>query len=99
MYMIDIDNTIAQQPYDGLQVEHLVKNETMEILSISLAKDAIFPSHTSPKDAHLVVLEGSIEFHIENQSVTLLPQQHFGFSKEVEHWLRALADTKFLIIR
>ena len=99
MYMIDIDNTIAQQPYDGLQVEHLVKNETMEILSISLAKDAIFPSHTSPKDAHLVVLEGSIEFHIENQSVTLLPQQHFGFSKEVEHWVRALADTKFLIIR
>ncbi len=99
MYMIDIDNTIAQQPYDGLQVEQLVKNETMEILSISLAKDAIFPSHTSPKDAHLVVLEGSIEFHIENQIVNLGSQQHFSFSKKVEHWVRALTNAKFLIIR
>ncbi|NDV45291.1 cupin domain-containing protein [Flagellimonas sediminis] len=99
MYKIDIDNTIAQQPFDGLQIEKLAKTESMEILSISLAKDAIFPKHTSPKDAHLVVLEGSIDFHIENQSVTLLPQQHFGFSKEVEHWVRALSDAKFLIIR
>lgn len=97
--MIDIDNTIAQQPFNGLQIEKLVKNESMEILSISLAGDAIFPKHTSPKDAHLVVLEGCIDFHIENQIVNLKAQQHFSFSKEVEHWVRALSDAKFLIIR
>ena len=97
--MIDIDNTIAQQPFNGLQIEKLVKNESMEILSISLARDAIFPKHTSPKDAHLVVLEGCIDFHIENQIVNLKAQQHFSFSKEVEHWVRALSDAKFLIIR
>lgn len=99
MYMIDIDNTIAQQPFDGLQVEQLVKNPALEILSISLAKNAVFPNHTSPKDAHLIVLEGSINFHIENQIVNLTAQQHFGFSKEVEHWVTAKEDTKFLIIR
>lgn len=99
MYMIDIDNTIAQQPFDGLKVEQLVKTNALEILSISLAKNAVFPKHTSPKDAHLIVLEGSIDFNIKNQSVTLLPQQHFAFSKEVEHWVKALADAKFLIIR
>ncbi len=99
MYMIDIDNTIEQQPFDGLQVEQLVKNDTLEILSISLAKNSIFPKHTSPKDAHLIVLEGSIDFYIENQSVNLRAQQHFSFSKEVEHWVSAKKDAKFLIIR
>lgn len=99
MYKIDIDNTIAQQPFDGLQIEKLVKNTSLEILSISLAKNAIFPKHTSPKDAHLIVLEGSIDFYIENQYVTLTAQQHFGFSKEVEHWVRAKKNAKFLIIR
>ena len=82
MYMIDIDNTITQQPFDGLQIEQLVKNPSLEILSISLAKNAVFPNHTSPKDAHLITA-----------------QQHFGFSKEVEHWVTAKEDTKFLIIR
>ncbi|GLU45210.1 hypothetical protein Musp01_28340 [Muricauda sp. NBRC 101325] len=74
MYMIDIDNTIAQQPFNGLQIEQLVKNTSLEILSISLAKNAIFPKHTSPKDAHLIVLEGSIDFYIENQSINLMAQ-------------------------
>ena len=99
MYMIDIDNTIAQQPFDDLQIEQLVKNPSLEILSISLAKNAVFPKHSSPKDVHLIVLEGSINFYIENQTINLTAQQHFGFSKEVEHWVRAKEDAKFLIIR
>ncbi|SFB98017.1 hypothetical protein SAMN04487891_104168 [Flagellimonas taeanensis] len=99
MYAIAIDNTIAQQPFDGLQIEHLVKTPSLEILSISLARDTVFPKHISPKDVHLVVLEGSIDFYIENQIVTLTVQQHFGFSKGVEHWVKANTDAKFLIIR
>ncbi|MEY8780420.1 cupin domain-containing protein [Allomuricauda sp. XS_ASV26] len=97
--MIDIDNTIAQQPFNDLQIEQLVKNNTLEILSISLAKNAMFPKHVSPKDAHLIVLEGNINFHIQNQTVNLKEQQHFSFSKEVEHWVLAKEDAKFLIIR
>ncbi|MBR9853731.1 MAG: hypothetical protein GYB37_04025 [Algicola sp.] len=97
--MIDIDNTIAQQPFDDLQIEQLVKNTSLEILSISLAKNAVFPKHTSPKDAHLIMLEGDISFHIQNQTVNLTAQQHFSFSKEAEHWLVANEDAKFLIIR
>ncbi len=99
MYMIAIDNTIAQQTFKELQIQQLVKTPTLEILSISLAEKSIFPKHISPKDAHLIVLEGSIDFHIENQIIKLTAQQHFGFSKEVEHWVSAIEDTKFLIIR
>lgn len=99
MYKIDIDNSIAQQPFHDLQVAQVVKTPSMEILSISLARDAVFPKHISPKDAHLIVLEGSINFYIENQIINLTTQQHFSFSKEVEHWVEALDDSKFLIIR
>jgi len=99
MYEIDIDNTIAQQPFAGLKIEQLVKNAHMEILSVSLAKGAVFPRHSSPRDVHLVVLEGEIDFFIKNQIVNLGTQQHFSFSKETDHWVQALENSKFLIIR
>lgn len=97
--MIGIDNTIAHQSFDDLQVEQLVNNPSMEILSVSLAKGALFPKHSSPKDVHLFVLEGSIDFFIENQMINLTTQQHFSFSKNVEHWVIANEDAKFLIVR
>tara|TARA_R110002020_G_scaffold135568_2_gene302751 strand:- start:7166 stop:7465 length:300 start_codon:yes stop_codon:yes gene_type:complete len=99
MYVIDIDNTIAEQPFEDLKVAQLAKTPSLEILSISLAKNAVFPKHSSPKDVHLVVLEGSMYFHIENQIITLTAKQHLRFSKETEHWVMATEDTKFLIIR
>src|SRR5690606_2106925 len=99
MYEIDIDNTIAQQPFAGLMVEQLVRNPQMEILSVSLSQGAVVPRHSSPRNVHLVVLEGEIDFFIKNQVVTLGVQQHFSFSKETDHWVRARENSKFLIIR
>lgn len=97
--MYQVKNTIASQPYDMLQVQKLVKSDGFEILSISLEKDAIFPEHTSPTDAQLVVLEGNIVFHINGESYQLKAQQHFSFPKETKHWVKANEDSKFLIIR
>lgn len=99
MYEIDIDNTMVQQAFDRLQIETLVNTPAMEILRVSLAGGAIFPPHGAPRDLHLVVLEGEIEFHIRNQTIQLTAQQHFSFSKEVEHWVQAVKNAKFLIIR
>lgn len=86
-------------PYDKLKVEKFVKNDTLEILSISLEKNAIFPEHTSPTDAQLVVMEGDIIFHINGETYHLISQQHFGFPKEVSHWVEANENSKFIIIR
>ncbi|MDB4293275.1 cupin domain-containing protein [Maribacter sp.] len=97
--MYTINNTIASQPYSKLQVQKLAKNERLEILSISLEKDAIFPEHTSPTEAQLVVLEGAIDFHINGENFALKRQQHFSFPKEVKHWVKAIENSKFLIIR
>lgn len=97
--MYAINNTIVSQSFDKLQVQKLSKNDAIEILSISLEKEAIFPEHTSPTDAQLIVLEGDIFFHIKGETFHLKKQQHFSFAKEEKHWVKANENSKFLIIR
>ncbi|MDC6390443.1 cupin domain-containing protein [Maribacter sp. PR1] len=97
--MYEIGNQISGQKYDKLQVEIVVETGKFDILSISLEKDAVFPNHSSPKDAQLIVLEGTILFHIDGESYTLSKYQHFSFPKQTEHWVVAKENSKFLIIR
>ncbi|MGB5701058.1 cupin domain-containing protein [Muriicola sp.] len=97
--MYTISDEIKTQQFQNLQVKKLVQKPSLEILSIALEKDALFPEHTSPRDAELVVLEGAIEFHINGTIYALKTQQHFNFPKETAHWVVAREDSKFLIIR
>lgn len=90
---------IKNLPYDKLQITKLAKNEAFEVLAIGLEKDAIFPEHTSPTDALLVVLEGAIDFHINGERIQLSKNEAYSFSKETPHWVRACENTKFLIVR
>ena len=97
--MYTINNAITLQPFDKLQVHKLVKTDALEILSISLEKNEVFPEHTSPTDAQLIVLEGEIVFHINGEPFHLSKHQHFNFPKENKHWVQAIENSKFLIIR
>ncbi|WP_273565535.1 cupin domain-containing protein [Maribacter halichondriae] len=97
--MYKISNIINSQSFDKLKVEKLVKTDVFEILSISLEKESIFPEHTSPTDAQLIVLEGEIDFHIDGKTFRLNEHQHFNFPKEMVHWVEAKENSKFLIVR
>jgi|TARA_R110000868_G_scaffold164560_3_gene397282 quercetin dioxygenase-like cupin family protein len=97
--MYTTSNAIKNQPFDKLQVLKIAKTDNLEVLSISLEKEAIFPEHTSPTDAVLVVLEGTIIFHINENSYKLTKEEHFTFPKKVAHWVIAEENSKFLIIR
>jgi quercetin dioxygenase-like cupin family protein len=97
--MYEIDDHINSQEYDQLQIHKLKKTDTVEVLSISLEKNAVFPKHSSPTDAQLIVLHGDIVFHINGETYNLTEHQHFSFPKEVEHWVKANANSKFLIVR
>ena len=97
--MYQIDNSIGEQGFSKLQIKKIVASEAFDILSICLEKDAIFPDHTSPTNAHLIVLEGEIVFHINDTSYQLKKQQHFNFPKDTIHWVKATTNSKFLIIR
>jgi quercetin dioxygenase-like cupin family protein len=97
--MYETNDQIADQKYDKLQVQIVVENPKFDILSVSLEKDAIFSNHSSPTDAQLIVLEGEITFHIDDESYHLTKYQCFGFPKQTEHWVQGRTDSKFLIIR
>ena len=97
--MYEISDIIKTQQYDKLKASKLVKTDALEIISISLEKDAVFPEHTSPTDAQLVVLEGDIVFYINEEKYKLTKHQHFNFPKEISHWVTANENSRFLIIR
>lgn len=97
--MYKINDTINLTAYKGLKAEKLLNLNAKEILHISLEKDAIFPKHTSPTNAHLLVLEGAISFFINDSEYKLIKHQIFNFPKNEEHWVEAIESSKFLIIR
>jgi quercetin dioxygenase-like cupin family protein len=97
--MYQVNSIIALQKFEGLKVQKIDSNSQTDIISISLEKNAIFPEHTSPRDANLIVLEGEIVFNIKGKEYLLFEQHHFQFEKETPHWVKANENSKFLIIR
>ncbi|WP_297794521.1 cupin domain-containing protein [uncultured Eudoraea sp.] len=92
-------NQIAELTFDNLQIVKIAKTDSLEILSISLEKEATFPEHSSPREAQLIVLEGEILFHINNTTYQLKTHQNFNFPKATPHTVKAIENSKFLIIR
>jgi quercetin dioxygenase-like cupin family protein len=92
-------NLIIENKVKGLQVSKIFESKTTETLLITLEEGKTFPTHTSPKDAFLVVIEGFINFHIENKMIELERHEIYTFKKDVEHYVTANNNSKFLIIR
>ncbi len=97
--MYTTNNTLLEQEIDKLQIRQLEKNESYEILSISLEAGCMFPEHISYKDAKLLMLQGEVYFGIEQEIVPLSPFQIFEIPRDKKHFVKALVDSKFLIIR
>jgi len=97
--MYQVNNLINDQEYKELQIRKLKQQSNLEILSISLEKGSKFPEHTSPEDAELILLEGEIIFHINNEAYSLTPYQSFAFPKKTPHWVMAVKNSKFVLIR
>jgi len=97
--MFQILDTINITEHKGVQTSKLSKSENIDVLHISMEKDAILKKHSSPKDALLIVLEGHIVFHIDTNSYVLKKHQVYNFEKNVEHWVEAIEDSNFIIIR
>ena len=97
--MYTTNNILANQEYQNLQVKHLVQFENYEVLSISFEEGCLFPDHVSPRDCGLLVLEGKIFLYIDKNEYQIYRHQVFDIKAEVSHRVRALANSKFLIIR
>lgn len=97
--MYQINNHINNSTFEGLKVEKLLSIDAKEVRLICLEKEAIFPKHKSDRNATLIVLEGEISFHINDKDYNITAHQIFDFPKDIEHWVIAKENSKFLIIR
>jgi quercetin dioxygenase-like cupin family protein len=97
--MYQIDHTVKSQPFDGLQIRKPFRSEGVEVLSITLEAGAVFPEHTSPTDAFLLILEGAIDFHIDGNCFPLEKLDTFSFPKRTPHRVEARKPSRFLIVR
>lgn len=97
--MYTIENSISKTNYSGLKVEKLASKEGCETLLIALEKGHWFPEHSALRDVLLVVLEGDINFFINNTNYHLKKLQTFAFPANEKHRVFANENSKFLIIR
>lgn len=97
--MYTIKNTLNETTFKGLNAGKLLDINAQEILQITLEKGVLFPKHTSPRDAHLIMLEGKISFFINSKEHKLSKYQIFDFPKNEEHWVEGIENSKFLIVR
>ena len=97
--MTTLLNTINEITCKGVQVNRLVKDPEYEMLLVTLQKDAELPPHVADNNAHLVVLEGQLDFYIQEEKLTLEKLQLLNFDKGITHWVKAVDDSKFLIIK
>ena len=94
-----IENVLNQIEYNQIQSKRLVTNGEQQVNIMSLEKGSTIPSHTSTKDATIVIMEGNIIFNIEGEDQNLVANDTMSFNANQEHNVRALADTKFLLIQ
>ena len=97
--MYTTNNLLAEQKFKDLQINQLIRTGDYEVLSVTLEAGSMFPEHSSPKDTHIIVLEGEIYFGVNNEIYNLSALQVFNFEADCKHFVKALTNTKFLIIR
>lgn len=97
--MYQISHKIDELEFSDLKLEKLISNTQAEVLAISLEKGKEFPEHSSPRNAFLVMLEGQVTFYINDREYPLRKHQTFDFPAEEPHFVRAVENSKFLIIR
>ena len=97
--MNTVENSISKLAYEGLKIEKLASLNGCEVILMALEKGHWFPEHRSPRDAMLVMLEGSINIVIKEKDIQIQKHQHFLFPADEKHKVFGNQNSKFLIVR
>ena len=77
----------------------LLEKDNSSLSLIAIKKEEIIDTHTSVCDAAVYLIEGKIELHFDAQMYTLEENDILMFKKDHQHKVRALKDSKFLLIK
>lgn len=94
-----IDSAVSKLQYDGLNTQKLKNTFGIDCIVISLEKGHLLPEHNSPKNTNIYVVEGAIDFSISGKKYRLNAQDWFRFPKDEAHSVKAVENTKLLVLR
>ena len=77
----------------------LLEKDNSSLSLIAIKKEEIIDTHTSVCDAAVYLVEGKIELHFDAQMFILEENDILMFKKDHQHKVRALKDSKFLLIK
>lgn len=77
----------------------LAKNADDMAILFALKKNQLLPTHISPVEAFIFVLEGEVLFNIDNINHTITAGESLFFQKNEKHTVLAQKDSKFLVVR
>ena len=97
--IMKVENIYQQVLHDSISKQQLYKNERFHVLLLQMKEGELLKTHTSPTDAFLLVLEGSILFLIEEKEYLLKKGDSFTFKAGEKHAVQALTDVSFLLVK
>ena len=84
-------------PSNDRQSVSLVKDGPLNVLLISLKKNAELGEHRTRGPITVQVLSGAIQFHAESQEITLAAGCMLTLDRDVAHSVTALEDSSVLL--
>jgi quercetin dioxygenase-like cupin family protein len=73
--------------------------ENFKIIQLVLAKEQELKTHTTPVDAVLIIIEGTVEYQEESETLLLKEQDVYQITKNIPHSVKAITNSKLLLIR
>ena len=96
---MDAINIFNQLPFDGIKTAKLQKYDAFEVVLIVLEQGKELKSHTSPSNAFVYVAEGEILFTLKGKEHCLLAGQTISFGAEETHAVKAVKNSRFLLVK
>ncbi len=92
-------NELVELNSQKMQKKTLLEDGDSNLNIIALKKDEIIDTHTSGCNSAVYLLQGEIEMHFDAEKFLLEEGDILMFKKDHEHKVRALMDSKFLLIK
>lgn len=81
------------------QFKEIYSNDNGKVMLIALDNNAVIARHHVPFDAMAYVVEGSVEFEVEDQRQKLDCCDAILLPAETPHTVTALSDVKILLVK
>ena len=81
------------------KAHHVYETDKQVVTHLNIKAGEDVPTHTSPMSVIVVIYEGEVEFTEANNVFNIKPGDIVQMDPNVEHSLKAIADSKLMVIK